>query len=275
MNDHHDEFMDALLTELYQAPPLEPVLNRVQAAIQPVEPVTVKVVSHRRPWYSAITVLAATVMICLFALWPGETQATELLQRVVNRAEALEIREYDVTVQGKSTLQARLWVQGGDRFVLRLPALLPQHDAFTWVGSNGQQSWFVPAAGPVLTFQKPEELQDLLQQRAEAMPILRVATVTRRLQKHYQPPQVVKRDGKTVLLRLVQPNPGSVLLPVQVEIEASDAIIEKLTLQWTAVRSGEAKTMTFTLRPPATVAANWFDHAAHHAESRRVFPPEK
>lgn len=269
-----DRFMDALLLELYQHQPLEPILRRVQHQLRRVEPARLRAQSRRRPWYSAITVLASLLVICLFAMWPTAGQATELLQRVVAQAEVMENREYEVSVEGRVTLKARLWVQGGDRFVLRLPALIPQQDAYTWVGCNGQQGWFVPATGPVLILNKPEKLQALVEQRFGSLPILHVSTLTRRLKEGYEVPVIENRQGSCVKMRLMAKSNAPMLWPRVVELTAQDAVIETLTLRWAPAASNERKTMTFQLQQPGSVAANWYDHAAHHTDARRVFPLE-
>ncbi len=276
----NDRFLDALLEEVYHSRPVDEVLKKVASKLDAVvTPVAAKPRSVRRPWVAAI--ITTTAILCLIislAIMPQQASATETLRAVVAQVEAPEDRVYDVVTNGRIKITARLWVRGGDSFVLRLPSLIPNHEPYVWVGHHQGNNWLIPAIGPVLVRRKsdPEFLVEQLQKRQLSLPILHLSTVTRRLQTRYQPPVMLPDLPGLTHLQAKQQEPAQAMLPDIVDIVARQNIIQTLQLQWKATDSfPEPFTMTLTLIPQMAVPNNWFDHTTHHAETRRVLQFEE
>lgn len=280
MNPVEERFLESLLEEAYHPTDVEPILSRALACIND-RPQVVPVQSTpyaRRQWFSAIgTIIAACLVICLLAVWPSESSATEVLQEVIANTEARVDREYRIETTGRVKLKATLWVNGGDRFVLRLPAIVPVIDYYVWVGCNGADFWIVPAVGPVLVNRQADWLLAQLQRHHQvALPLLHLSAVTRRLESRYTAPRLVNDIPGMKHLVIEQKQPGSELLPVRVEIIAQAGIIQSLLLHWDPKHSGEEPfDMTLTLVQQTTKPGDWYEHAAHHAATRRVLPAQE
>jgi len=273
-------FLDVLLHETYHPTDLEPILNRAFADLS----ATPEIVPHhaaqpaRRQWLSAIiTIIAASIVISVLAIWPTESSATELLHEVVANTEARVDREYRIETTGRVKLKAVLWVNGGDRFVLRLPALIPALDQYVYVGCNSTDCWIVPALGPVLVHRQADWLLAQLQrQQHVALPFLHLSAVTRRLESRYTTPRLIDDAPGMKHLVTEQKSPASELLPARVEIFAKSGIIEKLQLHWNPKQPGdEPFDMTLTLNQQTTMPGDWYEHSAHHANTRRVLPVQE
>lgn len=276
-----DHFLEALLHEAYHPTPIEGIVEKVMSQLDAPAVIQPAVQHQRRDrtgWYSAIfTMLAGVILLSLLAVWPAETSASETLRQVIAAAEVHDDREYDITTQGRINISAKLWVQGGDRFVLRLPAIVPGRDNFVWLGSNGNDFWFIPALGPVVVQRDPEWLHRLLEQQQQlSLPILHVSTITRRLQSRYNTPQLIPDAPGLVHLQSEQQAPVTRSLPHRVDIFARNNIIEKLLLHWNeTTNSNQPFDMTLTLNPTSTLPVNWYDHAAHHVAALRVVPAQE
>lgn len=271
----NDRFLDALLEEVYHPRQVDDLLKNVAARLDAtVTPVTDKPRSSRRSWVAAIC--STAVLLCLIvslAIIPQHASATETLRQVVAQAEATEDRVYDIATAGHIKITARLWVRGGDSFVLRLPSLIPNHEPYVWAGHHQGDSWLIPAIGPVLVRRKssPEFLVAQLHKRQLSLPILHLSTVTRRLQSRYLAPVMLQDKPGFVQLQSRQQQPAQPFLPDIVDIVARQKVIHTLQFKWNATPgSPEPFTMTLMLDPQIKVPGNWFDHSAHHAVSRRV-----
>jgi hypothetical protein len=222
-----------------------------------------------------ITILAAVLVLGLWGLLPHESTASEILQEVIIKAEASGDREYRIELAGHPRLEGRLWVNGGDRFLLRLTPLLPLGDKYVWLGGNGTEYWFVPVIGPVVVGKKAEWLRELIQRRQSVeLPLMHLSSVTRRLTTRYLPPELVGRDGRGIdTLVARQREPSADWLPERVEIRADRKthVIEQLDLQWAAGKDlGQPFGMRFVLQGEASMPGNWYEHAAHHEADRRI-----
>lgn len=283
MTSHDERFLDALLHETYHPTNVEPILARVFTQLQePVEVfATVPIQSARsvrRQWASAIfTIMAAVLVIGVLAMWPTESSATEILSEVIANVETPVDREYAIETNTRVKLKAVLWVNGGDRFVLRLKAILPLGDEYVWVGCNGSEFWIVPAIGPVLVDRRPDWLLAQLQRRHHvALPLLQLSAVTRRLESRYTTPTLLSDVTDMKHLITEQKSPTSELLPQRVEIYAKSHIIHKLELFWKENPLNKTPLqMTLALQQQTRMPDDWYDHAGHHTTSRRVLPAQE
>lgn len=278
-----ERFLDVLLHETYHPTDVDPILARLFSRLQDQPEVLVKVPHQkqrpiRRQWASAIFVIMASVlMIGFLAMWPAESNATEILHEVIASTETNVDRQYSIETTGRLKLNAMLWVQGGDRFVLRLRALLPVGDEYVWVGSNGSEFWLVPALGPVLKGRHPDWLLAQLQGRHQlSLPILQLSTVTRRLESRYTTPELINDTSDMKHLVTEQKSPATEWLPHRVEIFSKSRIINKLQLLWKVKPGGDAPfQMNLALQQQTTMPADWYEHSAHHAASRRVLSAQE
>lgn len=280
MNLLDKRLLDILLHETYCPTNIEPVLSRAFAALNNTpELVPVKATApDRRRWYSAIvTIIAASVVICMLAVWPGESSATEVLRQVIAGTEARVDREYHLEVTGRVKIKGVLWVNGGDRFTLQLPAIIPALDQNVWVGSNGTDFWFVPAFGPVLVHRQADWLLAQLQRQSQvALPLLHLSTVTRRLKSRYTTPRLMHEVSGMKHVVTEQKLPATDLLPARVVILARDGIIQQLDLHWNAKQAGEEPfQMKLTLHQQTAIPRVWYEHSAHHDANRLVLPVKK
>lgn len=280
MNSLDDRFMEVLLRETYCPSDVEDILKRVMSTVETpsispaeISAYSVPAATTRRQWTSAIfSLVTVVIVISILAMWPHESSATEILKKVVAEVEMPISREYLVEVQGRLQLQAVLWVQGGDRFVIRMPSLVPAANPYLWIGCNGKEFWIIPAVGPVLVDRRPDWLlQYLHHQMKIPLPFLHVSSVTRRLNSRYNPPDLLIDESGIQRVIIDKKSSSPVVLPDRVEIDAQHHIIRKMELRWTSIQSGEkANQMSFTLQSSSTISADWFEHAAHHAATRRV-----
>lgn len=280
MNPLDERFLDELLRETYHPTNIEPVLARAYATLNSASEI---VPTHtaspvRRRYLSAVvTIMAASIVICLLAVWPNESSATEALREVIAGAEARVDREYHIETTGRVKLKAVLWVNGGDRFTLRLPALLPALDQHVWVGCNGTDFWIVPALGPVLVNRQADWLMAQLQRQQQvALPLLHLSAVTRRLESRYTTPRLVHDMPGLKHLVMEQKTPTTDILPARVEIIAKSGIIQQLLLHWNPKQPGEEPfDMKLTLHQQTARPGDWYEHGAHHAANRLVLPAQE
>ncbi|HQR09595.1 MAG TPA: hypothetical protein PLN21_22425 [Gemmatales bacterium] len=291
MNPLDERFLDELLRETYHPTNIEPVIQKALAqcdhlggrgsrrAVNETEIIPTKIASSvRRRWMSAIvTIIAASIVICLLAVLPSESSATETLREVIAGTEARVDREYHIETTGRVKLKAVLWVNGGDRFTLRLPALIPALDQYVWVGSNGTDFWIAPALGPVLINRQADWLLAQLQRQQQlVLPLLHLSTVTRRLESRYTTPRLVNDMPGMKHLVTEQKTPTTDFLPARVEIIARSGIIQELLLHWNPKHPGEEPfDMKLTLHQQNPMPGDWYEHNAHHAANRLVLPAQE
>lgn len=291
MNPLDERFLDELLREAYHPANIEPVLMKALAQCENVgerdfsravvekEITPSRIASPvRRRWLSAIgTIIAVSIVICLLAVWPSESSATEILREVIAGTEARVDREYRIETSGRVKLKAVLWVNGGDRFALRLPALIPALDQHVWVGCNGTDFWIVPALGPVLVNRQADWLLAQLQRQQQfALPLLHLSAVTRRLETRYTTPRLLNDVPGMKHLVTEQKTPTTEFLPARVEIIAKAGIIQQLLLHWNAKQPGdEPFDMKLTLHQQNAMPGDWYEHSAHHAANRLVLPAQE
>ncbi|MFT3880143.1 MAG: hypothetical protein QM703_10845 [Gemmatales bacterium] len=291
MNPLDERFIDELLRETYHPTKIEPVLQKALAQCEEpggrgsrravdetvIIPTTVASPVRRR-WLSAIvTIIAASIVICMLTVWPNESSATEILREVIANTEVRVDREYHIETTGRVKLKGVLWVNGGDRFTLRVPAIIPALDQYVWVGSNGTDFWIAPALGPVLVNRQADWLLAQLQRQQQlALPLLHLSTVTRRLESRYTTPRLVNDVPGMKHLVTEQKTPTTDFLPARVEIIAKSGIIQQLLLHWNLKQPGdEPFDMKLTLHQQNPMAGDWYEHSAHHAANRLVLPAQE
>lgn len=130
--------------------------------------------------------IAIAVLFALMLVFPSSNQpAMAAIQRSLDVAAEQLARKYLLQINfqpraGESVrIDNELYVQGNDRFAIRHPGILP--GSSLWLGQDGDESWVVPAIGPVLKGDTTI-LRNYLRSREELdTPYLHVATILKRM----------------------------------------------------------------------------------------------
>ncbi|MEM8668052.1 MAG: hypothetical protein AAGG48_11080 [Planctomycetota bacterium] len=172
-----------------------------QNADQASNPATKKPAKFNRRFVSLGAIgLAASILFALFLLQvAGGQNALAAIERSLDAASEMTTREYRLQVEyqppvGETfTIDHVLYVQGYDRFALRLTGLIPRRT--TWIGQNGSEYWVVPPRGRILkgdnrsihsrwirsAREEPEQEREL-----NEVPLTNVTTLLRRMSQGHE-----------------------------------------------------------------------------------------
>lgn len=236
----------------------------------------------------AVTTLTVCVALALGLMLPagGSSPALVAVERSLKVAAEKMTRRYQLQVDARTllgtsrTIDNDLYVQGHDRFALRHPGLLPGRD--TWLGRRGDESWVVPAAGPVLQGDRTV-LSRWLSERGEPdTPYLHVSTILSRMNTRgfqlqlLQDESVQLPDGSTVLCQHIQAQQTSPIareLPVTIKLWASRAtgMAIRLTARWDLPpgEPGRKSVVLTYLSDEPSLSAEWFTPQAHQRSRLR------
>jgi hypothetical protein len=301
MNNEHtsndgnrEALIEALLTAAY-VDERTAVTNRVDQVMRQIE---LEKGTPRRPTYEATRVtrrtwsrwvswtIAASLLGAMFIglqyFTPAQQALAAIEQSLAAAAEQIA-RKYLITVTIKDGRKSRqvendLYVQGNDRFALRHPALLPGADL--WLGKNGDQTWVVPAIGPVRTGNDLALSRWLSSQEQVSTPYLHVTTVLDRMSRGYRLREMGETTirsaaGNEVVCRHVVgelKSEANQKLPATIELwsDAQSGVAMRIEARWllSASESGREKVVIEFADQP-NLPDNWFEAEGHYSGSRR------
>jgi hypothetical protein len=294
------QMLDALLRQALRSEPAARE-QRIQGVLQRLEeePPTptkgarengVRIRGIPRPAPRWISLAVAASLVLALGIWWQVTspsqQAYATLQQTLQRAAETGARQYGVTavvqrpLVGKREIEADLYVDGADRFLLRHPSILLPGEM--WIGGNERENWLVPTRGPVLVGDDKMLQQWLADEQELSTPFLHVTTILQRMSRDYDlemlPDEAVTasdRSGATVRCRRVRGVLRDTMRPLPRTIELwSDhdtGIARRLILDWELrpEQVGRSR-VAFELVGSKQLPPDWFEHAAHHGEGRPV-----
>jgi len=265
---------------------IQRVAVRVRELANTVAPVESHEKRTRRRWWAPVAVAAAIVLVAaMLRIAEPKQTALATVTASLQDAHAGTDRLYRVQldwagpVAGSRGLPADLWVQGGDRYVLRHQGALGEFI----VGSNGAEHWVVPAVGPIVVGDQPGLLEQAVLGNQLSSPDLLITTILDRMTQKYELTLLTEVDlpgpegQANIRCSHVQGRRRSTsdpLAPDTIELWAArnSGVAQRLQLNWqTPPEERGLQAVTFELQPlQKPVAAEWFQHATHHAPDRRV-----
>jgi hypothetical protein len=217
--------------------------------------------------------------------WNPYAQALAAIERSIVAAGQDIARKYLISVsvrdtQGRrETIEHDLYVQGNDRFAVRVASWLPGRDM--WLGKEADEAWVVPAMGPVragdqLAFNRWLESREEL-----STPYLHVTTVLHRMSRGYRLTQqgfetIDRPDGSRSRCRRIVGNlkeSASQKLPATIQLWADDesGVAMRLTASWNLPPDQAGReSVTIQLIEQPDLPEDWFRAAGHYREPRRV-----
>lgn len=236
--------------------------------------------SRLRRWSAFATAAALLLAVGFWWLSSPANAAFAAVQRAQAAALELTDRLYRLTLEGGIVIsrraEAKLYVRGGDRFALQLPAPLGHF----WIGRDGSQVWSVPSVGPILVGEDPQRFAQWLPREAAELPFLQVTTVLQRMADHYElegPLPAEPVCGRPVPCPHIRGRrrEAAPLGPLTIDLwyHPQTGVAERLVLNWD---NGDAeprrpwKTLTLERQDSPPVAGDFYSHAAHHGPGRLV-----
>ena len=291
-----EAMIEALLESAYDSDSaanerrIENVMNRLetveigggQAAIQ--SPPRNR--SRRLPrWISlAVAVSVLVTLVVVFQATGSSGYALATVNRSIAAARELFARRYSVTVtvcnasQGAVDIKSDLYVEGNKRFALRHPALIP--GTSIWLGSDGNETWIVPAIGPVRVGDETALGRWVSQQQQLSTPYLHVSTILARMAQGYRLEKksiviLTRADGTVVecqhIIGHLKSNrndklPDTISLWADVET----GVAQRVEAIWnlSANESGHQK-IVIELVESHDLSDDWFTAEGHYSGNRR------
>lgn len=304
ISDRDSRLMDALLSQSLRPNNAENE-SRVQNLLQAIQTDrsdttrengrTTSTVSTNPPrrnirWFP-VTIAAVALVAIALIIQPGGSQNSALaaVERSIVAEQRPEAREYEVTlvVRGANgrhrTVTHTLYVQHRNFAICATPRL---GRGKIWLGGHGSDRWLVPRLGPVLVGSEGLLKTQLPNKAVVETPFLNVETILDRIKRFY--------DLKlTAAVNLEEPNgtneetvsiqcdhiagtrllPTRVSIPMHVELWADleTGFARRIEMRWEESNS-DSRWLKATARLIDThdLAADFFDHTAHHDADRKV-----
>ena len=236
--------------------------------------------------------IAATILLAVLLTFrtDGSQTAMAAIQRSLDVAAQRLTRKYSLDVTYRPLLgkpgkvAAELYVQGNDRLAIRHPGLLPRTNF--WLGRDGDQSWVVPAFGPVIKG-GVSVLEGYLRSHEQLdTPYLHVSTMLHQMTskgfhlKVLTDEEISVDDGRSFLCRHIQAtasNSHDPELPHAIELWTSreTGMAVRMIARWdlAAGQPGrESVVITFQQDEPDLSNA-WFTAEGHYTGRRPVIGP--
>jgi hypothetical protein len=237
--------------------------------------------------------VAASVLLALFLLFSngGTQSAMAAVQRSLNAAAERIARKYLLQVEfqtangGTRRIDNDFYVQGDDRFALRHPGLLPGNSF--WLGQDGNESWVLPAFGPVLKGHNTFLSRWLRSQQKGSLGLadithLHVTTLLKRMSRGYQlealdDEEIAIPESGTVVcqhIRARRQTADQPYRPDTIELWASreSGMAVRLIARWELKEDEigrESVVLTFQSEEPSLSDA-WFTAEGHYEGSRPI-----
>ena len=269
-------------------------MDRIEADQLTARPRATKQFGSRWVLWRAMGVVAALLFLGFLLFSDGGTRtAIAAVQRSLDIAAERTIRKYWVEVNYQAaggqtrTVRNDVYVQGNDRFVLRHPALLP--GTSFWLGQDGNESWVLPAFGPVLKGDNTMLGRWLETRGQPATPYLHVTSVLERMMSRgYQLKTVSSDESITVseavavacrhirAERTAAQEPG---LPETIDLWAGQdsGMAMRLVARWKpAERVTGRESVVITFRNEETTLSDaWFTAEGHYEGTRPIIRFDK
>lgn len=236
--------------------------------------------------------IAATVLLAVLLTFRagGNQTAMAAIQRSLDVAAQRLTRKYSLDVTYRSLLgkpgkvAAELYVQGNDRLAIRHPGLLPRSNF--WLGRDGDQSWVVPAFGPVIKGDVSVLERYLRSHEQLDTPYLHVSTMLHQMKtkgfrlKMLADEEISMDDGRSFICRHIQATASKSQdpeLPKAIELWTSreTGMAVRLIARWDLAEGQagrESVVMTFQQNEPDLSNA-WFTAEGHYTGRRPVIGP--
>lgn len=292
-------FLNALLERLHMQDGRTPEdrIRRVMSAIPTEEAdwtdhqvaMPASLERHRRStawrWlFSSAT--AAALVFALFGYWwistPGQS-AYAAVERAYRDAIQPRDREYHVSSEVRITtnhtmsIESQLVVRGGEKFTLRHPVQLGQ----CWIGSNGQQGWYVPAVGVPRTENDPVIAMQWARKHGVGLPDLHVSALIDFLATSFDlellPSEKLAGRGDIAWQRVRgvrREAEGDKCHLVELWAHPRTGVAQKIIIEWER-QPGELGLMSITLNlvREKQLPDDWYEAASHQPLPILPVPP--
>ena len=249
---------------------------------------TTALASDSRPWrqrllrWLSLPVAATLLVIVLFVSSSSNTSeaAMAALDRSIEAEQTPAVREYAVTITlpgSGGTVRRRnhtLFVRQDEFVVAAAPKTGPGR---IWAGGNSETRWVVPRNGPVYVGQKESIQKKQPDRRVLETPFLSVEQILERTRTfyHLSIQTTTSRDGRRESISRItghRKRTPRIVIPEFVEIDADpdSGVVQFIRLKWNAEDDSRWSEATATLIGTPDVPDNFFQHAGHHDERRRV-----
>jgi hypothetical protein len=250
-----------------------------------------KKASRVRRWLSLA--VAATLLLAVGLWWQASSsrQALAVVRQSLQWAAETPTRKYGVTavvhlpVLGRTERVAELYVDRAQRFTIRRPLVLLPGEV--WIGGNEQEKWIVPPQGPILVGDE-QMLQNWIAHSSDfPTPYLNLTTLLQLMSQRYdlemlpdthaalpdQRDQMVRCRRVRGVLRDATWGPPTT---IDLWADCDTGIVRRLILDWQLQpgQFGRSK-VSIELVGREELPPDWFEHSAHHDDSRLVLrlPP--
>ncbi|MCA9188721.1 MAG: hypothetical protein R3E01_07970 [Pirellulaceae bacterium] len=226
-----------------------------------------------------LAIAASLIILSAWIFWndPARGQAYAAVIRSMRAMDAVRQYRVEATYRrrlvGERSFVADLYLDEGDRFVVRLPSLLGRSEV--WLGGTPNDRWLVPAHGPVLVGGKSVTAGWLANSDSET-PYFYLATVLERMSRAYdlemlEPEELAPLwDGSQRVLcdHVVgsRREGSSPRLPAKIELWAdkNSGVAQRIELDWKRPESGFGPVhWTIKLAGYPDLADDWFDYTGH------------
>lgn len=245
----------------------------LEAALAQI-PRRVSVWQRLRPaatWMSAAAVLLAVVLL---ALRPGDELLADV-DRIAERTSDGVDRSYvgHVQLDDADELEYRLYARG-QKFAISFA----RRGRELWLGHNGSEDWFVPAARRLAVLVGPRLLE-----RAEVtgpkgplagqrVPFLRVQQLLRGVRMIYELKEGDEASDTRIDVIGRRLEGASSLRPDRIRIVATreNFRLERLELEWESDRRGRKQRNVLRFVEETPLDDELFEHRGHHGPERRI-----
>jgi hypothetical protein len=289
-------FLSALLERVHMPDPRnnEERVQRVMASIvdqnesnltELARPAVVHARVFRAQRWLFSSVSAAAILVALFAFyWTDPTRtAHAAVHRALVNATSLQDRQYRVTTEVRissnhsMSFESFLTVRGGEKFTLRHPAMLGQ----AWLGSNGEETWVVPAMGQPRRESDPKLAIEWAKKHGIGLPEMHISALIEFLQQQFDlelmPSEKLPGEDDTRWQRLRgERRQSDKDKPQLVELWANPktGVARKILLDWDRQGADLGLTrITVDLVSEDHVPDSWYEAASHQPLPVLPIPP--
>jgi len=279
--------VDALLASLSEGAvdEREARIRRVMDAIDG-DPAAPGRPTRSRRWPPLVAVAACLLAACLL-FWlhfSSETRASEVLREIgrVSLEKTDRVYRFRRVVSGPGEPdrhEGRLYLRGCEGFVIVCGDVV--------LGRNTDEFWFVAPGGPVVVAddfawlvghsereRRELELLNVLSIDSRSLPLVQLSSAVELMQHDYEVTlDADTRHGKRVDVLVGTLRDKGADLPDTIRLwsDRDSRIIERAELRWgrNAGRS-QASAVILELTAAGRVAADWYEHQAHHPADQRL-----
>ncbi len=236
----------------------------------------------RRFAFSSLSAVAVLLLLVAWYSFPSSTQsAYAAVERAYRDAIQSQDRQYKVTTEVRistthsMSIESELTVRGSEKFTLRHPVFLGQ----CWIGSNGDDGWFVPALGVPRTDDDPVIAMEWARKQGISLPDMHVSALIEYLKKWYDlellPGEALPGEAEVLWQRvrgIRRAEDSKRCHFVELWAHPETGVARKIVLQW-ARQPGEFGVMNITLDliGEKQLADSWYEASSHQPLAIFVF----